>query len=117
MKPLLVVGSVTSCMLSWQVVDAGAAGVYDGEWTGAATATSGRCKQALVTLTVEGKSVTGRARFERDVANINGTVQEDGSFGATIGFRHLTGKFAQDMFEGSFDGFNCAWKVILKMKK
>jgi hypothetical protein len=117
MKRLLVVSSITSCMLSWQVDDACAAGVYDGEWTGTATATSGQCKPALITLTVEGKIVTGQARFERDVANINGTVQEDGSFGATIGFRRLTGKFAQDMFEGIFDGFACAWKMILKMKK
>jgi hypothetical protein len=54
---------------------------------------------------------------ERDVANIGGTVREDGSFGATIGFRPLTGNFAGDMFEGTFDIFGCAWKMILNMKK
>jgi hypothetical protein len=51
------------------------------------------------------------------VANIGGTVREDGSFGATIGFRPLTGNFAGDMFEGTFDIFGCAWKMILNMKK
>jgi hypothetical protein len=117
MKRLLFVASVTVWMLSLQIGDAGAAGPYDGEWNGSATATTGRCKPALVTLTVEGKVVTGQARLERDVANISGTVLEDGSVGGTIGFRHLTGKFAEDMFEGTFDGFGCAWKMILKMKK
>jgi hypothetical protein len=82
-----------------------------------ATATTGRCTPAIVLLTVEDKVVTGQARFEGDVANISGTVLEDGAVGATIGFRHLTGSFTQDMFEGIFEGFGCAWKVILKIKK
>jgi len=29
----------------------------------------------------------------------------------------LTGNFAGDMFEGTFDIFGCAWKMILNMKK
>ena len=91
--------------------------LYDGEWSGSATATNGPCKPARVTLTVTGRVVTGQVRFERDVANIGGTVREDGSFGATIGFRPLTGNFAGDMFEGTFDIFGCAWKMILNMKK
>ena len=91
--------------------------LYDGEWSGSATATTGPCKPALVTLTVTGRVGTGQVKFERDVANIGGTVREDGSFGATIGFRPLTGNFAGDMFEGTFDIFGCAWKMILNMKK
>jgi hypothetical protein len=91
--------------------------LYDGEWSGSATTTTGPCKPALVTLTVTGRIVTGQVRFERDVANIGGTVREDGSFGATIGFRPLIGNFAGDMFEGTFDMFGCAWKMILNMKK
>src|SRR6266568_4314700 len=91
MKRLLFVGSVTFWMLSPQIGDPCAAGPYDGEWSGSATATTGRCGPALVTLTVEGKVVTGQARFDRDVANISGTALEHGSVGATIGFRHLTG--------------------------
>jgi hypothetical protein len=117
MKRLLFVGSVTFWMLSPQIGDAWAAGPYDGEWSGSATAITGRCGPALVTLTVEGKVVTGQARFDRDVANISGTALENGSVGATIGFRHLTGNFTKDMFEGTFDGFGCSWKVILKIKK
>jgi hypothetical protein len=91
--------------------------LYDGEWSGSATATTGPCKPALVTLTVTGRVGTGQVKFERDVANIGGTVREDGSFGATIGFRPLTGNFAGNMFEGTFDIFGCAWKMILNMKK
>jgi Haem degrading protein HbpS-like len=37
--------------------------------------------------------------------------------GATIGLRHLTGCFTKDMFEGIFEGFGCAWKVVLKIKR
>jgi hypothetical protein len=117
MKRRLFVASATFWMLLLQIGDPCAAGPYDGEWNGSATATTGRCKPALVTLTVAGKVVTGQARFERDVANISGTVLEDGSVGATIGFRHLRGNFAKEMFEGTFDGFDCAWNMILKMKK
>ena len=114
MKRLLFVASVTFWMLSLQIGDACAAGPYDGEWNGSATATTGRCKPAIVLLTVEGKVVTGQARFDGDVANISGTVLKDGGVGATIGFRHLTGSFTKDMFEGIFESFGCAWKVILK---
>src|SRR3981189_932840 len=87
-------------MLSLQIGDACAAGPYDGEWKGSATGRGGRCKPAIMLLTVEGKVVTGQARFDGDVANISGTVLEDGGVGATIGFRHLTGSFPNDMFEG-----------------
>jgi hypothetical protein len=92
-----------------------AAGPYDGEWTGFAKGTSdGRCKPADVTLTVLGKVVTGRARFETDISNIYGTVREDGAFGATIGFQPLAGKFAQDEVEGSFSNAGCTWRMLLK---
>jgi hypothetical protein len=67
MKRLLFVATVMAWMIPLQIGGACAAGLYDGEWNGSATATTGRCKPALVTLTVAGKVVTGQARFERDV--------------------------------------------------
>ena len=117
MKRLLSVASVVHVLLLSQVSDSYAAGPYDGEWTGSATSTGGRCKPASVTLTVLGKVVIGQARFELDAPNINGTVWEDGTFGATIGFQHLTGKFIQDEFEGTFKTSNCIWKMLLKRMK
>ena len=116
MLALVLAVALTFWMLSLQIGDAFAAEPYDGEWNGSATATTGRCKPAIVLLTVEGKVVTGQARFDGDVANITGTVLKDGGFGATIGFRHLTGSFTKDMFEGIFESFGCAWKVILKIE-
>ena len=117
MKRLLSVASVVHVLLLSQFSDSYAAGPYDGEWTGSATPTGGRCKPASVTLTVLGKVVIGQARFELDAPNINGTVWEDGTFGATIGFQHLTGKFIQDEFEGTFKTSNCIWKMLLKRTK
>ena len=76
--------------------DACAAGPYDGEWTGSATATDGHCKPAIVTLTVLGTVVTGQAKMDADAQNINGTVREDGTIGATIGWQPLIGKFVED---------------------
>ena len=102
MKRLLFVGSVTFWMLSPQIGDAWAAGPYDGEWSGSATATTGRCGPALVTLTVEGKVVTGQARFDRDVANISGTALEHGSVGATNWLSTSHGKFHQGHVRGDF---------------
>jgi len=92
-----------------------AAGPYDGEWNGSATAS--RCSAVGVTLTIAGKVVTGTTILDGETKNINGTVWEDGSFGATIGFQHLTGRFIDDGFEGSFKTSNCVWKVSLKRAK
>jgi hypothetical protein len=92
------------------------AGQYDGEWVGIATVTSGRCKPVVVTLDVSDAGVEGQARFERDTRNIRGTVLSDGTFGATIGFDHLTGKFIEDIFDGTFKSFDCTYKLMLKRK-
>jgi hypothetical protein len=117
MKRLLCIASVAHLLFLWQSSDAYAAGPYDGDWTGSATSTGGRCKPAIITLTVLGRVVTGQARFELGAPNINGTVREDGTFGATIGFQPLTGKFTQGEFEGTFNSFDCAWKMLLKRAK
>jgi hypothetical protein len=92
-----------------------AGGPYDGEWAGTATPNRGRCRATNVTLTVAGKVVTGELRLERET-DIRGTVWEDGSFGATIGFNQLTGQFDRDTFEGEFETSDCAWKMSLKRK-
>jgi hypothetical protein len=117
MKRLLFIASVAHFLFLWQSSDAYAAGPYDGDWTGSATSTGGRCKPAIVTLTVLGRVVTGQARFELDAPNIHGTVREDGTFGATIGFQPLIGKFIQDRVEGTFSSADCAWKILLNRKK
>jgi hypothetical protein len=116
-KRLLYVASVTSLLFFSPFGDACAAGPYDGQWNGSATAESGRCKPAVVTLTVLDRTVEGQARFELDTHNIHGTVSADGAFGATIGFQHLTGTFIEDMFEGTFRSFDCIWKMALKHTK
>ena len=113
MKRLPYVASVASLLLSLPFGDA-RAGPYDGQWNGVATVTSGRCKPAVVTLSVDDSGVEGQARFERDTRNIRGTVLSDGTFGATIGFDHLTGKFVEDIFDGTFKSFNCTYKLTLK---
>ena len=112
MKRLLFLASVASWMLSPQIGDA--AGTYDGEWNGSATATSGPCKPALVMLTILGKVVTGGATFEREAKEIRGTIGEDGTFGGTIGWQPIRGRFIQDEFEGTFNSFECSWKMALK---
>ena len=118
MKRLLVVASIAHMLLLSQSRDTCAAGLHDGEWTGSATSsTSGRCRPANVTLTVQGKDVTGQAKFDVDTANISGTVREDGTFGATIGFQPLTGQFVQDQFKGTFKNGDCVWSLLLKRTK
>ena len=117
MKRRLCIASVAQLLLLWQLGDACAAGIFDGEWSGSAAVVSGRCKPAIITMSVAGKSVTGQARFENGPQNIHGTVSDDGSFGATLGFQHLVGKFIENSFEGTFSSLNCAWKVILKRTK
>ena len=93
-----------------------AAGPFDGQWNGTATPNRGRCKVANVTVTVAGKVVSGEMRLEGGTSEIRGTVWEDGSFGATIGFHHLTGQFRRDAFEGEFDTPDCKWKMQLRRR-
>jgi hypothetical protein len=114
MKRLRHVASVTLLLFLLQLGDTSADGLYDGEWTGSATSTVRRCKPAAVKLTVQGSVVTGQAKFEVDTPNINGTVFEDGSFGATIGFQRLTGRFIRDRFEGTFKSSYCEWFMLLR---
>jgi hypothetical protein len=90
------------------------AGPYDGEWKGVATVTDGRCRPAVITLSVGDKAVVGEAKFERYTRNIHGTVTPDGEFGATIGFDHLTGKFVEDAFDGAFKHSGCTYKMTLR---
>jgi hypothetical protein len=112
---LLVVTVACALLLLSQSTSAHAGGPFDGEWTGTATPNRARCRPASVTLTVAGKVVTGEIRLERET-DIRGTVWEDGSFGATIGFNQLTGQFNRDAFEGEFETSECAWKMSLKRK-
>jgi hypothetical protein len=93
---------------------AGGSGSFDGKWTGSATSMVEQCKSAKVTVTVEGTMVIGHAQFANDVPNISGTVREDGTFGATIGWQPLTGKFSADGFEGMFKNGDCEWKMLLQ---
>jgi hypothetical protein len=116
MKHLRYVASVASLLLLSPFGDA-CAGPYDGQWDRSATVTTGRCKPAAVTLTVLGTVVVGQARFELDTRDIRGTVTADGAFGATIGFQHLTGTFIRDMFEETFESYDCIWKMVLKRTK
>jgi hypothetical protein len=112
-RPRIIATAAFLLLLS-QFNNAAAAGPYDGEWTGTATSIGERCKRAVVKLTVEGQIVLGRATFERDTPNINGTVDERGAVGATIGFQLLRGQFTGNEFEGTFRSFDCEWKALLR---
>jgi hypothetical protein len=114
-KSLLFVASIAIVLFSSTFGNAYAAGPYDGEWSGSARVVkNGRCRPANVTLTVLGNQAVGQAKFDLDARNIAGTVRSDGTFGGTIGFQHLTGKFVEDKFEGAFQNFDCAWVMILR---
>src|SRR5260370_7654216 len=110
----LIVATAAFLLLLPRFNNADAAGRYDGEWTGTATSTGERCKRAVVKLTVEGQVVLGQAMFERDALNINGTVGEDGAFGATIGFQPLRGQFIRYRFKEPFTIFHCQFTPLLK---
>jgi hypothetical protein len=109
-----IVATVAFLLLLSQFSHADAAGPYDGEWKGPAKSTGGRCKRAIVSLTVEGQIVLGQAKFDDDTSNINGTAAESGAVVATIGFQLLTGRFTGDEFEGAFKILDCQWEAILR---
>ena len=101
-KRLYLIASIANALLLSSFSIASAAD-YDGQWNGFATAAQDSCCNAAnVAITVLGQEVVGEAKFGADARNINGTVRPDGTFGGTIGFQHLVGKFNEDKFEGAF---------------
>jgi hypothetical protein len=114
MKGPRIVATAAFLLLLPQFNSANAAGPHDGDWIGSATSTGGQCKRAVVKLTVEGQIVLGQATFERGAPNINGTVDQHGAVGATIGFQPLRGQFTGDEFDGTFRSFDCEWKALLR---
>ena len=109
-----IVATATFLVLLSPFNNINAAGPYDGEWTGTAPSTDERCKPAVVRLTIEGQVVLGQAKFERGAPSINGTVDEHGTFGGTIGFQPIRGQFMRDEFQGTFKSFDCEWKARLR---
>jgi hypothetical protein len=111
-----LVAAATCLLLLSQLGSSHAEGPYDGQWTGTATPDRGRCRQANITMTIAGRVVSGEAQLEGGTSEIRGTVWEDGSFGATLGFQPLTGQFRRDAFEGEFETPDCKWKMRLKRR-
>jgi hypothetical protein len=66
---------------------------------------------------VLGTVVTGQAKLELDALNINGTLRENDTIGATIGWQPLTAKFVDDALQGTFKNGDCVWKMLLKRTK
>ena len=116
MNKRFVVAAVAFLLLLLQFNRSHAAGSspYDGEWTGQATSAGERCKRAVVNFTVEGRVVLGQAKFDGDAPSINGTVDESGAVGATIGFQFLRGQFSGDEFAGTFKFSDCQWETVLR---
>jgi hypothetical protein len=113
-RKLLAIIFVATLTLSWISV-ARTAGVHDGTWEGSATVINkGRCEPSSVSLSVNGNEAIGQAKFVAGIRRISGTVAADGTFGGTIGFQQIEGKFTGDDFEGTFVSFECAWKISLK---
>ena len=116
MKRLRRVASVASLLFLSLAGDA-CADPFDGQWDGSATPTSGRCRPVPVAMTVSNRVGIGQVKFPRGPQDIRGTLTDNGAFGATIGFEHLTGTFVRDTFEGTFKGEDCVWNMVLKRRK
>jgi hypothetical protein len=111
-----IVAAAAFLLFPLSLACAGSTGPYDGEWKGTATSSGHGCKRtsAVVSITVEGRIVTGQARFDGDASNINGAVTENGAVGATIGFQFLKGQFTGEEFGGTFTFSDCQWEAVLK---
>jgi hypothetical protein len=116
MKRLRRIASVASLLFLSLAGDV-CADPFDGQWNGIANPTAGRCRPVAVTITVSDKVGIGQVKFPRGPQDIRGTLTDNGAFGATIGFEHLTGTFVRDTFEGTFKGEDCVWTMVLKRRK
>jgi hypothetical protein len=114
MNNRFIVATVVFLMLPAQFNNAKAAGLYDGEWKGTARSIGRHCKRASVDFTVEDRVVLGHAKYGGEASNINGTVDESGAIGATIGFQSLKGQFSRDKLQATFKSFDCEWEALLR---
>ena len=114
MNVWFIVPAFAFLLLVPQFNSANAAGPYDGAWKGTAASIGGRCKRASVDLTVEGRVVLGQAKIGDDTSSINGSVNDTGAMGATIGFQLLRGQFNGDEFKGTFQISDCQWEALLR---
>ena len=117
MKRVLVAWVASMVLLTQfsEAFAAGGSGLFDGQWTGTAKSAVSQCASANVSVAIEGTIVIGKAQFANEAPNfISGTVRGDGSFGATIGWQPLVGKFSTDGFEGTFRNGDCEWTIHLQ---
>jgi len=102
---------------------AGAAGPYDGSWSGEATGTaraggtfSGACT-GVATATITDNQLKGSIAFGRSTYNMGGRIAADGTFTGQLGSVAFTGKFAGAAFEGSYQGNSNCTNSRVTMKR
>jgi hypothetical protein len=114
------------CVL--EIASADAAGPYDGDWTGKALPTLGRCRnpfEVKVTIannTVSGvwddKPMQGTTSTLATHGEVTGVVGADGTLDGGVrsenGTAKLSGKFAGSSFKGSFHGRACTFELTLE---
>ena len=91
---------------------AGAAGPYDGKWTGGAEPSGGKCKATAMTVEIANGQATGTTDRSIGGSGVTGTVAPDGSFDGHVGNAHLVGKFAGDAFEGNYGSPECGVRHV-----
>ena len=96
-----------------------AAGGFDGNWEGSASSAGRTCAiQGVVTLRVEGETVSGSVKFPQGNPTVRGTVSDAGAFTGKAGTQDFEGKFKGGTFEGQFmNGSNCRFQVSAERKK
>jgi hypothetical protein len=100
---------------------AGAAGPFDGQYTGGSPPTGGRgasCPQTNGTVSVVDGKLTGKFSESRYTFSMTGTVAPDGTMtGKWAGTYPVTGKFAAGHFEGTYASKECGTERPIKLDK
>jgi hypothetical protein len=91
---------------------AGAAGPYDGKWTGGAEPSGAKCKATAITIEITNGQATGTTERAVGGSGVTGAVAQDGSFDGRVGSAHLVGKFSGDAFDGSYGSPECGARHV-----
>ena len=102
-RSLSAVAALTIAASAW-------AGTFEGTWNGIVERGSGggSCKEMQANVTVTGNQVAGSVHHgSGGVADISGTIADDGSFDGRAGTAHVKGKFSGDKFDGVYKSGEC----------
>lgn len=110
---------ISAAMIAVPFALAGAAGPFDGQYTGGSPAAGGRngCAATIATVSITDGKITGKYTERNYTFTISGTVAADGTVAGRWSSNPFTGKFSGGHFAGSYSSKECGAQRPIELNK